>query len=115
MKMPRLSLILVSVLFAAATQGAEMEKTRASDFGLHGPVKQCIERTTYPASPGTVEHSSVVTTNFSPDGWLLDMRSESGAGFPAYVTTYSHNEAGRLTKKTFGMEGGREFRGELCV
>ena len=87
-----LSLTLLSFLLTTATVGAQMrDKTRASDFGLHGPVKQTIERITYPAGLGTVEQHSTTTITFASDGAVTGMTTQF-ADNPPYSRTYSHGQ-----------------------
>jgi len=103
----RLQLCVVPVslfLLATLARGSEMEKPLASDLGLRGPVKQCVEQTIYPGEGGLAERSQTVTWIYSPEGRLLQSRTVQSSG-PDYATTYTYDETGRLLKRSSGTEG----------
>ncbi len=80
-----------------------MQKKNASDSGLRGPVRQCVEQTTYVADSAISERSFTSTSVYSPAGWLLQTRMQQSSG-PDYVTTYTYDAAGRLLKVTSGND-----------
>jgi YD repeat-containing protein len=60
--------------------------------GFRGPVKLCVEESISPDRPVVR-----TTTEYSPDGKLLETRSDHGNGF-AWVSAREYDSAGRLTK-----------------
>jgi YD repeat-containing protein len=96
--------IIVSLIFMTSLAGStDMLKTKVSDHELRGPVRECIERTTYPASDYTGERTVTTTSVFSADGSLLERRVGS-SGSNDYVTSYTYDAAGRLLKVSSGNE-----------
>ena len=93
-----------TVLLSSLAGGAEVEKTKASDVGLRGPVRRCIEKTTYLANEILGDRSFTIVSLYSPSGWLLQRHSEQGSGSD-YVTTYSYDAAGRLLNSSSGLDG----------
>jgi YD repeat-containing protein len=98
-----LCLVASAVLLTSAAGGSDLQKTSTSDSGLRGPVRQCIERTTYPADENLPERGFTSTSLYSPGGWLLQSRTEYSSG-PAYVTTYTYDAAGHLLRKSSGSD-----------
>jgi hypothetical protein len=98
-----LCLFASAILLTSSAGGSDLQKTSASDSGLRGPVRQCIEQTTYLANENVPEHSFTNTSVYSPGGWLLQSRMEYSSG-PAYVTTYTYDAAGHLLRKSAGSD-----------
>jgi hypothetical protein len=88
-----LCLFASAILLTSWAGGSDLQKTNASDSGLHGPVRQCIEQTTYLADENVPERGFTSTSVYSPGGWLLQSRMEYSSG-SAYVTTYTYDTAG---------------------
>jgi YD repeat-containing protein len=138
-KKVRMNLCGTIILFSLAPllclaqnpDGKTSRKEPPSDrvrFGLRGPVKTCVEETTYPAvtaSDGTQfpertvrieteydqEGRVVSTRNRNPDGsaWMIRNTYASGKllkttwgkeGEPPGVTSYAYDDQGRLTSIT---------------
>jgi hypothetical protein len=99
----RLCLVAAAVLLTSLAGGTDLQKTSASDSGLRGPVRQCIEQTTYVADGTVGERSFTNTSVYSPSGWLLERRMGQSPG-PDYVTTYIYDAAGRLLKTSSGAD-----------
>jgi hypothetical protein len=83
--------------------GMDLLKIKASDYDLHGPVRQCIERTTYPQSGDLSERSFTTTYTYSVEGRLLEKRVGTIAGTDC-VRTYTYDAAGRVVKVSSGNE-----------
>jgi len=66
--------------------------------GLRGPVRECIEETTYN------EFRYSTTTVYSADGRLLSRRNANPDG-SEWVQTWTYDSAGRLTNTIFGKSG----------
>jgi hypothetical protein len=98
-----LCLFASAILLTSSAGGSDLQKTSASDSGLRGPVKQCIEQTTYLADENLPERGFTSTSVYSPGGWLLQSRMEYSSG-PAYVTTYTYDAAGHLLRKSSGSD-----------
>ena len=96
-----LCLVASAILLTSSAGGSDLQKTNASDSGLRGPVKQCIEQTTYLADENLPERGFTSTSVYWPSGWLLQSRMEYSSG-PAYVTTYTYDAAGHLLRKSSG-------------
>ena len=62
--------------------------------GLRGPVKTCVEETTYP--PG----KRLTTTEYGLDGRLLTTHASNPDG-SEWVTTQTYDAEGRLLTKRF--------------
>src|ERR1035438_603554 len=90
-----LCLVASAILLTSSAGGSDLQKTNASDSGLRGPVKQCIEQTTYLADENLPERGFTSTSVYWPSGWLLQSRMEYSSG-PAYVTTYTFDAGGRV-------------------
>jgi len=100
----RLCQLASAVLLTSLAGGTDLQKTKASDSGLRGPVRQCIEQTTYGADGSVAERRFTTTSMYSPGGLLLEIRNEQSPG-PEYVTTYAYNAAGHVVKVSSGNEG----------
>lgn len=101
--MSRRSLVLCSALLLTTLAfGIDMSKTRASEAGLKGPVKQCIDQTTYPAQGDIPERTFTVTSSYSAGGQLLERRSKAPSAPDAVATTYTYGASGHLLKTVFG-------------
>jgi hypothetical protein len=98
-----LCLVASVILLTSSAGGSDLQKTSVSDSGLRGPVRQCIERTTYVADENLPERGFTSTSMYSPGGWLLQTRMEYSSG-PAYVTTYTYDTAGHLLRKSSGSD-----------
>jgi len=83
--------------------GIDLQTTNASDSGLRGPVRQCIEQTTYGADSTVAERSFTTTSVYSPSGLLLETRMGQSSGRD-YVTTYTYDAAGRLLNMSSGAD-----------
>jgi YD repeat-containing protein len=97
MRMLSLLAVVSFALCGSLVMAQRMENT-VSEFGLRGPVKQCIEHTTYPPAPGTIEQHSTTTISFAPDGRVLALTTQFGDG-PPNTRSYSTNEPGPLSDK----------------
>jgi hypothetical protein len=97
--------VLSIALFSLLASGSDLERNRVSDAGLRGPVKRCVESTTYLSDGNIPERTSTMTTVYSPTGYRLEERS----GYS--VTKYTYEPAGRLVKSEIRNEGsdGSEF------
>ena len=78
-------------------------------YGLRGPVKTCLEETTYPGatSPdGTriPERKSWYTREYDVEGRIVATRSRNSDG-SEWVTRYTYDAAGDLLKTAWGKEG----------
>jgi hypothetical protein len=98
-----LCLFASAILLTSSAGGSDLQKTNASDSGLRGPVRQCIEQTTYLADENVPERGFTSTSVYSPAGWLLQSRMEYRSG-PAYVTTYTYDAAGHLLRQSSGSD-----------
>ena len=75
--------------------------TRITDreqAGLRGPVKSCVEETTYPTG------KSLTTTEYGLDGRLLATRTRNADGSD-WITTKTYDADGRLVKSASGKSG----------
>jgi antitoxin component YwqK of YwqJK toxin-antitoxin module len=77
----------------APTHVTEREKA-----GLRGPVKTCVEETSYPTG------KSLTTTEYDLDGRLLETRISNPDG-SEWVTTKTYDADGRLVKASSGKSG----------
>jgi YD repeat-containing protein len=96
--------VVATLLLGSLAGGTEVEKTKALDSGLRGPVRLCVEKTTYLADGTLGDRSFTTVSLYSTSGWLLERRSEQSSG-PEYVTTYSYDAAGRLLNSAYGPDG----------
>ena len=104
MRALRLFVTALAVLLTSMAGAMDLPKTKASDYGLRGPIRQCTEQTAY-AGEGTVpDRSFTKTYSFSLIGQLLEERSH-WPPTPDYVVTYTYDSAGRLVKVSSGNEG----------
>ena len=102
--MRALATIMISiVLLTSPLGGTDLLKTKGSDYGLRGRVRQSIERTTYPASDYVGERTVTTTLEFSAEGRLLQRRVGTLTGND-YVATYTYDAAGRVLKVSSGNE-----------
>jgi YD repeat-containing protein len=101
------------ILFFTGAWGAPAESSPMSDRdqkGLRGPVKTCVEETTYPAGvtapDGTQvsEGKSSQTTEYDVAGRVLSMRFGNTDG-SEWVSRYSYGASGQLLKIASGNEG----------
>lgn len=97
----RLLLVAWAILLASQIGATEMDKTSLSDYSLRGHVRECIEQTRYSADGAIPERNSTSTFIYSPEGKLLESRTQYGSG-PEYVATYTYDAAGHLTSKSVG-------------
>ncbi|MCU1306955.1 MAG: hypothetical protein JWN45_1650 [Acidobacteriaceae bacterium] len=95
---------LVAIVLPSAALGSDMDKTLLSDVALRGPVKQCIEQTTYPATGNFAERTSTLESIYSPEGRLSQRRTGQGTA-QDYVATYKYDAAGRLLKVSVSSKG----------
>jgi hypothetical protein len=81
-----------------------VDKLTAQSLGLRGPVKQCIERTTYQ----NAENPPVWTTtnSFTSEGKLQERRFSPRSGSD-FVTTFFYTN-GRLTRTSTSTDGGQQ-------
>ncbi len=103
MRTPYFCLLAAAIFLSSSAGGSDLQKKNASDSGLRGPVKQCVEQTTYVADGTISERSFTSTSVYSPAGWLLQTRMQQSSG-PDYVTNYTYDAAGRLLKVTSGTD-----------
>ena len=78
--------------------------------GLRGPVKSCVEETTFPAAPtgdGTIipERKDSYTTEYDLQGGTLMTSMSNTDGVP-WVTRYTYDASGRLLQLQTGKDGG---------
>ena len=100
------------ILFFTGAWGAAAESSPMSDReqkGLRGPVKTCVEETTYPgvtAPDGTQvpERKSSQTTEYDVAGRVLSVRFGNTNG-SEWVSRYSYGASGQLLKIASGNEG----------
>ena len=109
MRSSPLLLIASTIILSGLAGGATVEKTKATDSGLRGPLRRCIEKTTYLADGTLGDRSFTIVSLYSTSGWLLERRSEQSFG-PDYVTTYSYDAAGRLLNSSHGLDGSDETK-----
>lgn len=95
----RVNRAILFLLLATAAMGADMRSNLASEMDLRGPVKQCVQETTYLTPEGSIERSGTITRTFSPAGLLLEERV-THAGGPDYTTHYTYDSAGHLLNTT---------------
>jgi hypothetical protein len=107
-----LALLAGFILFFTGAWGAAAESSPMSDReqkGLRGPVKTCVEETTYPdvtAPDGTQvpERKSSYTTEYDVTGHIVWVRFGNTGG-SEWVSRYSYGASGQLLKITSGNEG----------
>lgn len=98
-----LCLFASAILLTSSAGGSDLQKTNASDSGLRGPVRQCVEQTTYLADENVPEPGFTSTSVYSPGGRLLQSRMEYSSG-PAYITAYTYDSAGHLLRQSSGSD-----------
>jgi len=109
--------ILVTSIFAVALGTAQVTSSEKSGAtmsdreqrGLRGPVKSCIEDSTYSDTTdadGKIypEVHSEYTTEYDTAGRMLATRSRNSDG-SEWVTRYDYDLSGRLMKTASGTEG----------
>jgi hypothetical protein len=76
-----------------------MSKASAPEFGLRGPVKKFVERTTYPARPGTVEQHLTTVVSFTLEGLVLGI-SEQYNDAPPFTRINSYTAQAQISEQT---------------
>lgn len=81
--------------------------------GLRGPVKSCVEETTFPGPPNATNEDGTdkpeirtwSKTEYDPAGHLIERRHRNPDG-SEWVERHAYDASGRLLKVISGMDGG---------
>jgi YD repeat-containing protein len=103
---PSFAFILLFVVSSALAQQSSQTGAFMSDrdkAGLRGPVKTVVEEQTF-SMPEGQQRLTTSTTEYSPDGKILSVRTRNSDG-SEWLTSYSYHSDGRLLKTAFGKVG----------